>query len=155
MKHRIPNQTRRSSASGFTLLEVLVATAILGTAVAALFSLLSGALSNARRLEGPEQAVLLARSKMNELLAASDQGRNSSALRLDEPMHGNWEDRGNGQFRWEAAAYRAAPEEAAAGQPILVRVVLQAFWKLDENDAERRMVFETYQLWQQPVRSTP
>ncbi|HWP84484.1 MAG TPA: prepilin-type N-terminal cleavage/methylation domain-containing protein, partial [Terriglobia bacterium] len=48
MKQRRAQRGLRDA--GFTLLEVLVATAILGTAVAALFSLLSGSLAGARRL---------------------------------------------------------------------------------------------------------
>ena len=55
------------SQRGFTLLEVLVATAIMGTAVAALFGLLSGALGNMQRMRGPSQALLLGQSLMNEL----------------------------------------------------------------------------------------
>src|SRR5688572_23288187 len=54
---------------GFTLLEALVATAVLGASVAALLGLLSGALRNAARLEAPERALLLGQSKLNELLA--------------------------------------------------------------------------------------
>src|SRR3990167_7380308 len=55
---------------GFTLLEALVATAVLGASVAALLGLFSGALRNAARIEAPERALLLGQSKLNELLAA-------------------------------------------------------------------------------------
>ena len=48
-------RTRRNRA-GFTLLEVLVATAIVGTAVAALLSLFSATLGNIQRLEAPERS---------------------------------------------------------------------------------------------------
>lgn len=55
--------------SGFTLLEVLVATMIMGIAVAGLLSGLSGTMRNAARLTDYDRATLLARSKMDELLA--------------------------------------------------------------------------------------
>ena len=60
---------KREGQRGFTLLEALVATAVLGMAVAALLGLLSGALRNAARLEAPERALLLGQSKLNELVA--------------------------------------------------------------------------------------
>ena len=55
--------------SGFTLLEVLVATMIMGIAVAGLLSGLAGTTRNAARLTDYDRATLLARSKMDELLA--------------------------------------------------------------------------------------
>ena len=150
MKH-----TRHNRHAGFTLLEVLVATAILGTAVAALFGLLSGALSNARKLEGPEQALLLGRSKLNELLATAEEGRNASVLQLDQKAEGRW-NLENGRYRWEALARRVAPEDdALPGQTILVRIDFDVFWKPREEGEERRMAFETYEVWQQPQRNTP
>ena len=150
------NRQARSQArrdAGFTLLEVLVATAILGTAVAALFSLLSGSLSNARRLQGPERALWLARTQMNELLAASERGRGSSAtLLLDQKMRGQWDE----QFRWEATATPVpAPVPPAPGETIVVRIVLDTFWKSEASEREKKLTLETYQLWQEPSRSSP
>src|SRR5438094_418413 len=59
------------ASRGSTLLEILVATAILGTAVAALFGLLSSSLGNAQKLQAPSQALLLGKSFMNQLIAES------------------------------------------------------------------------------------
>lgn len=53
---------------GFTLLEVLVATAIMGIAVVGVLSALSGTLRNAARLTDYDRAVMISRSKMDELL---------------------------------------------------------------------------------------
>src|SRR3990172_490576 len=85
---------------GFTLLEVLVATAILGTAVAALFGLLSGALGNLSRLQEHQQALLLGQSKLNELLVAGVEAGNGATVEtpLDEKIQGRWDE----QFRWES-----------------------------------------------------
>ena len=140
------------AAAGFTLLEVLVATAILGTAVAALFSLLSGALANARRLQAPEEALSLARSKMNEFLAAKDEASGAAALPLDQQVQGRWNER----YRWEAVATRvptAAP--AAPGETILVRVMLNTFWKTETSDREKDLTLESYQLRREPLGSRP
>src|SRR4051812_3273041 len=96
-----------AASSGFTLLEILVATAILGTSVAALFGLLSGSLGNMQRLRGPSEALLLAQSEMNEILTSGiDTGAGlPGAIRLDEKTEGHWND----QYRWEATATRLHP----------------------------------------------
>jgi prepilin-type N-terminal cleavage/methylation domain-containing protein len=152
-----PRHRHETPEEGFTLLEVLVATAILGTAVAALFSLLSGSLANARRLQSPERGLSLARMQMNELLAASDRGHGTSdglaeALVLDHTKQGRWDD----QFRWEALATRVkTPSQPAPGETILVRIALDAFWKSEASAREKHLTLETYQLWQEPPRSAP
>lgn len=54
---------------GFTLLEMLVATTILGIAVVGLMTGLSGTSRNASRLREYDRAVQLARIRMNDLLS--------------------------------------------------------------------------------------
>ena len=151
MKQRHAN--RRAFNAGFTLLEVLVATAILGTAVAALFSLLSGSLSNARRLQAPEQVLVMARSQLNELLISSERGRAAApVLTLDEPLYGRW----NEQARWEALATRVPTSEPQpAGAPILVRIEIDAYWNSGAGRGEKQLSLETYQLWQASRRVAP
>src|SRR5205085_7314962 len=56
------------SRRGFTLLEVLVATTIMGIAVVTLLSALSTSVRNATWLTDYDRAVLLARAKMDSLL---------------------------------------------------------------------------------------
>ena len=148
---RIREAKQDGGAGGFTLLEVLVATAILGTAVAALFSLLSGSLSAARRLEAPEQALTMAQTQLNELLASAERGRGaSSRLLLDQKIAGRWND----EYRWEAEAARVRTvQDPVPGQAILVRVVLNAFWKPESGNSEKQISLETYQLWQEPPRA--
>ncbi len=53
---------------GFTLLEMLVATAIMGIAVVALLANISTSMQNASRLTDYDRAALLAKRKMDELL---------------------------------------------------------------------------------------
>ena len=57
------------SRRGFTLLEVMVATTIMGIAVVTLLSALSTSVRNATRLTDYDRAVLLGRAKMDSLLA--------------------------------------------------------------------------------------
>ena len=153
---------------GFTLLEALVATAVLGTAVAALLGLLSSSLRNAARLEAPERALLLGQSKLNELITAGVEGEEgsasalpstalgtggtgeTSALPFDRMIEGRWDER----FRWEArmTRFRSSPERTP-GELLLARVALDVFWKTDTGGArgnERKLSFETYQLRREP-----
>ncbi len=58
----------RKAEQGFTLLEVLVATVIMGIAVAGLIAGLSQSAKNASRLTDYDRAAMLARGRMNELL---------------------------------------------------------------------------------------
>jgi type II secretion system protein I len=135
--------------SGFTLLEILVATAILGTAVAALFGLLSTALGNMQRLQAPSQALMLGQSRMNELLAAGLEA--TVPMPLDQRVQGRW----NGQFRWEALATRFnPPPNLAPGQLILVRIVLDVFWLPAPGKPEKKLSLESYQLQQEPLRTS-
>jgi prepilin-type N-terminal cleavage/methylation domain-containing protein len=54
---------------GFTLLEMLVASTIMGIAIVGLMTGLSGAMRNASRLRDYDRVVQLARLRMNDILA--------------------------------------------------------------------------------------
>lgn len=55
-------------ARGFTLLEMMVATVIMGIAVVGLLSGISSTMRNAGRLTEHDRAVMLARTKLDQLL---------------------------------------------------------------------------------------
>lgn len=59
---------RRARQRGFTLLEILVASTIMGVAVVGMLSGISGSLRNASRLTDHERVALVARAKMDALL---------------------------------------------------------------------------------------
>jgi general secretion pathway protein I len=58
-----------SSKRGFTLLEMIVATTLMGIAVVGLLAGITGATRNAARLRDYDRVVQLARLRMNDLLA--------------------------------------------------------------------------------------
>ena len=155
------NNPRITCQRGFTLLEALVATAVLGASVAALLGLLSGSLRNAARMEAPERALLLGQSKLNELIAAGVTEENGDtseahALPFDQTIEGRWDER----FRWEARATRFRPAPSAAegalperrpGEIVLARITLAVFWKRETDREEQTLSFETCQLRREPA----
>jgi len=144
---RIPHSPLRTPHSGgFTLLEVLVATALVGIAAAALMSGLSGSLRNLSRAQGYEQTVLVARAQMSRLLIEEKlkPGR----------LEGRWDER----YRWEA---EVAPWDPSGRAPVnpdvppeMAVIKLRVFWKSVRG--EKQVTFETckYQGWSppQPIR---
>ena len=74
------------SEAGFSLMEVLVAVAILGIVYATLFGLMSTSLKNVSRIEEREKVVRYGQMKLNELVVKAKQGEAGGALsgRLDD-----------------------------------------------------------------------
>ncbi|HVO99443.1 MAG TPA: prepilin-type N-terminal cleavage/methylation domain-containing protein [Bryobacteraceae bacterium] len=112
------------SERGFTLLEVLVATAIMGVAVAGLLNAISGSARNASRLNQYDRAVMLAKSKMDELLAEPE-------LRRNVPMAGVFDAAKTGgvECSWRAVVqpFETVPG-AAPGYWVVDRVGLEIGW---------------------------
>src|SRR5580698_917977 len=97
----------RKNQRGFTLLEVLVASLIMGIAVAGLLQGLSTSTRNAARLSQYDRATLLAREKMDELLVASE-------IRRGQPLGGAFDPAltGGSAIGWRAVIQ---PFETAPG----------------------------------------
>lgn len=112
---------RGSSQAGFSLLEMIVATALTGLTVVGLLSLTSQSLSNSARIREYDRAAMLARAQMDELLTVDPP-------RLNEPLAGAFDPLSG----WEA---RITPVEvdynAAAGGTLLARVDLTIWWRSD------------------------
>jgi general secretion pathway protein I len=124
---------RQRRRRGFTLLEVLVATVIMGIAVTALMSGLSGAVRNASRLRDHDRVAQLARLRMNELLVDPGLPRNASLEGRFDPVEA-----GNLDGGWQAVVMPfSTPPAPSPGLLALDRVVLQVWW----NDGSNRHTF--------------
>lgn len=124
----------RRAVRGFTLLEVLVAFALLALALTLLLGTLSGAARQVAEADQRTRAVLLAQSLM-------------ARLGVEEPLQegtrqGRWD---HGAYRWTlevapyaepraAAAVGAAPTGAVGG-PRLLELRLQVRWSEAPRDA--------------------
>lgn len=114
----------KRSERGFTLLEVLVATAIMGVAVAGLLSALSASARNAARLTNYDRATLLAKSKMDELIADQKAPRKTPLEGMFDAAHS-----GGVTAGWKATImpFETAPG-AAPGMWVLDRIQLEVWW---------------------------
>jgi general secretion pathway protein I len=108
---------------GFTLLEVLVATVIMATAVVALLSNLSTSLNNAARLTDYDRAALLARRTMDELLLQPNLPKLAAIEGSFDPgltgTEGGWKAR--------VTPFERLPQ-AGPGALALDRIELEVWW---------------------------
>jgi prepilin-type N-terminal cleavage/methylation domain-containing protein len=109
---------------GFTLLEALVATMIMGVAIAGILNALAASSRNAVRLTQADRAVVLARSKMDELLV-------NDALPRKTYIEGQFgaAEAGSVVSGWRARVtpIEAAPEAAYLNW-VIDRIELEIWW---------------------------
>lgn len=123
-------------ARGFTLLEMLVATLILGVAVAGLLSNISASLRTASKVADYDRAALAAKRKMDELLSDSRLGRFAAVSGPLDPSMGL-----EGGWRARVEPFEA-PAQAGPGTPVLDRVVLEMWWR--QGPRTRRVQLEAF-----------
>jgi type II secretion system protein I len=134
-----------SSRAGFTLLEVLVATVIMGVAVTALIVGLSQSVKNASRLADYDRAVMLARTKMNDLLLDVN-------LPFDGSVDGEFtaEQAGDIPSGWKASLKPYdVPPNAGPGMMVLQEIALEIWWE-PPTGGRRTMHLESYRKAQIP-----
>jgi general secretion pathway protein I len=110
---------------GFTLLEMIVASTIMGIAVAGLMSGISNSTRNAARLRDYDRVVQLARLRMNALLS-------DPAVPLNAPQEGLFGPAITGGLEcgWRAqvtVAEKPSPMPSA-GDLVLDRIQLEIWW---------------------------
>ena len=123
---------RRPGNGGFTLLEVMVALAILATSMVALSDVVGGALRNQVRARNLELAALLARGKMVQL---EDHYEWKGFPATDESDEGTFDEEGHPEIRWRLEV--TAPEGTLDGDRVLRAMtgqdLQQLIGKPDEN----------------------
>src|SRR4051794_33566650 len=117
---------------GFTLLELLVATAIMAMAVAGALSAISTTMRNASRLTDYDRAAMLGRRKLDELLV-------DRKLPIRVPLQGTYDPAfTNGKSSgWTAQVQPFEwPPNVTPGTEILERVQVNVWW--DDQNGQRR-----------------
>ncbi|MEE8123112.1 MAG: prepilin-type N-terminal cleavage/methylation domain-containing protein [Alphaproteobacteria bacterium] len=124
---------RNGRTRGFTLIEVVVAFAILALALGVLLHVFSTGLDNARVSEAYTMATLLAESKL-------------AAVGIEEPLaEGETAGRFDDRFRWRVAVRphgESPPDED--GSVRAYNVIVTVFW--DKRDGERSVSLSTLRL---------
>jgi len=127
---------------GFTLLEVLVATAIMGIAVAGLMANLRTSLTNASKLSDYDRAAMLARRQMDELLATRPLPKMGEMSGVFPPQY-----TGGREAGWRAVV-RPFEGSGAPGTPpapgtrMLERIEMEVWWR--QGGARRTMQVSAY-----------
>jgi general secretion pathway protein I len=111
---------------GFTLLEVLVATTVMGIAVVTILSALSTSVRNATRLTDYDRVALVARARMDTLL--TDPALPPNTL-IEAPIDPASLGGARGGWRAQLTAFEPGPD----GKPGLDRVSLEVWWMSGEQ----------------------
>jgi general secretion pathway protein I len=141
---------RKSARAGFTLLEVLVATVIMGIAVTGLIIGLTQSVKNAGRLADYDRAVMLARTQMNELLL-------DVTLPFDSSVDGTFDKEQSGGIPsgWKAVLNPFdVPPNAGPGTVVLQQVALEVWWE-PASGGRRTMQLQSYRPAKIPIPATP
>jgi len=134
---------------GFTLLEMMVATLIMGIAVVGLLSSVSTSLQNASRLTGYDRAAVLARQVMDELL-------NDTRLPESTPLAGSFDPAlaGGVEAGWTAQVTPfEVPPNAGPGAEILERIQLDLWWM--DGAKRRTLALEAFRRGRLPGAPVP
>jgi general secretion pathway protein I len=109
---------------GFTLLEVLVASVIMGIAVVGLLSALSASMRNAARLAEYDRVQMVARARMDSILVESRWPKFAVTEGVIDPIL-----LGGAQGGWRARITPfEAPPNLVANTLVLDRVELEIWW---------------------------
>jgi general secretion pathway protein I len=110
---------------GFTLLEMIVATTVMGIAIAGLMSGISSSTRNAARLRDYDRVVQLARLRMNSLLADPRVPRNVLQEGMFDPAL-----TGGLECGWSAQVTMAEKSSLtpAVGEYVLDRLQVEIWW---------------------------
>jgi prepilin-type N-terminal cleavage/methylation domain-containing protein len=123
---------------GFTLLEVLIATAIAGIAIAGLLNGISNSARNANRLVQRDRAAELARFKMDELLVNHALARGQEMAQPFDPAISGGVPAG---WRARIMPFEAAPG-AGPGMWVVDRIELEVWWM--DGPSRRTFTLEGY-----------
>jgi general secretion pathway protein I len=126
-----------NSRRGFTLLEMMVATTIMGVAVVGLLSQISSSVHNASRLRDYDRVAQLARERMNELLADYNMPR-------DVELNAEFDPQVTGGLTagWRSQLSTFEKPQNLQGQLVLDRIRLQVWW--DVNGKRRTIYLESF-----------
>ena len=126
----IRENERRGASHGFSLIEMIVAVAIMGLALSVLYQSLSGATRNTRIASEYAAATALAESTIDEF---------TWSLEVGDAVEGQ-----SGIYRWSAVASAATTQPQsesveARGESLLKLITVSVFWDGAKGSREVRL----------------
>ncbi|MBF0274353.1 MAG: prepilin-type N-terminal cleavage/methylation domain-containing protein [Nitrospinae bacterium] len=141
---------------GFTLLEVMVAVAIMAIALVTIIELFSGGLKVAATSFDYTKVTVLAQQKMNEILAEKEIALNGEMGDFEEflEQEQNEEKKGYGfsqlkDLRWESQVESYEPKIAEEDAPEIESEEVQALTDLEQEKQPRLYKITLKVLWQE------
>jgi general secretion pathway protein I len=131
------SETGQKSSAGFTLLEVMVALALLGIAVTAILQLFSANLRSLSASEAYVAGSLEAQSKMREVLEGEE---------FSERSWSGVTDKG---YRFEVSVSNVLPERTENLAMKLVAVEVKVYWDL--GNKEKFLALKTLKMVEKPI----
>jgi len=134
---------KKRSDNGFTLMEVMVAMAILGIAVTVIIELFSGGLRLARKSEDYSRAVFYGRQLLEELCLKKE----FSTLEEEGKFEGDY------TWRYEIKPELLVEEDREDTFPVeLYNIKVLVFWP--SGDKQKTLNFETFKTLAKPEETS-
>lgn len=113
-------RTTTGSRDGFSLMEILVAIAVLGIVFTTTFSLMTTSLRNVNRIEEREKVIRYGQMKLNEMVLNVNQGK------VEQPLSGKFDEK----YQWQAQIETYDTRENALTSPPfqVLRIRLSVIW---------------------------
>lgn len=133
----------KNSARGFSLLEVMVAIAILAVSLLVILNLQSNAVIASGRAQSMNVATLLARHQMAQLLLEMEKEMGRGYFPTDKSEQGDFSELGYPTYRWELQIRRVEippppiPEEA--GGEVFAKIVESITEQIGEATREMKL----------------
>jgi len=132
-KGRRSATTISKAASGFALIEILVAISILAISLVVIFQLFSGGLKSRQLSQKYARGVFYAREKMSETLVLPELSEGES--------QGEFED----AYRWQRSVTRIVPENDEKDLPVdLMKIHVRITWR--EGEKEKSFTIDTLKV---------
>ena len=132
-------KSRNPQSRGFTLLEVMVAVAILGMVLVSLIGLKNRSMQDVMLADHITTATLLAKRKMNETLVTTGTGTMGTGTIVQNEDEGEFPEEEFKDYTWKQSISLLQPMENV----MITEVLVAVFWK--EGERQEMVELKSYE----------